>query len=58
MLDTVDSRGQRIANAISREARYRFSHDRVAEAARDVGAQRCPEGRAGAVKILHPFKND
>ncbi|MDV3126177.1 AAA family ATPase [Mycobacterium sp. 21AC1] len=35
LLEAVDSRGQRIANAISREARYRFSHDRVAEAARD-----------------------
>jgi predicted ATPase/class 3 adenylate cyclase len=35
LLDALDSRGQRIANAISREARYRFSHDRVAEAARD-----------------------
>ena len=34
LLEAVDSRGQRIANAISREARYRFSHDRVAEAAR------------------------
>lgn len=35
LLEAVDSRGQRIANTISREARYRFSHDRVAEAARD-----------------------
>jgi predicted ATPase/class 3 adenylate cyclase len=35
LLDAVDSRGQRIANTISREARYRFSHDRVSEAARD-----------------------
>ena len=34
LLEAVDSRGQRIANAISRDARYRFSHDRVAEAAR------------------------
>ncbi len=35
LLEALDSRGQRIANTISREARYRFSHDRVAEAARD-----------------------
>jgi predicted ATPase/class 3 adenylate cyclase len=35
LIEAVDSRGQRIANTISREARYRFSHDRVAEAARD-----------------------
>lgn len=35
LLDALDSRGQRIANAISRDARYRFSHDRVAEAARE-----------------------
>jgi predicted ATPase/class 3 adenylate cyclase len=35
LLEAVDSRGQRIANAISREAWYRFSHDRVAEAARE-----------------------
>jgi predicted ATPase/class 3 adenylate cyclase len=35
LLEAVDSRGQRIANTISREARYRFSHDRVAEAARE-----------------------
>lgn len=35
LLEAVDSRGQRIANTISRDARYRFSHDRVAEAARD-----------------------
>jgi predicted ATPase/class 3 adenylate cyclase len=34
LLEAVDGRGQRIANTISREARYRFSHDRVAEAAR------------------------
>ena len=34
LLEAVDSRGQRIANAISRDARYRFSHDRVIEAAR------------------------
>ena len=34
LLEAFDSRGQRIANAISREARYRFSHDRVVEAAR------------------------
>jgi predicted ATPase/class 3 adenylate cyclase len=34
LLEALDSRGQRIANAISRDARYRFSHDRVAEAAR------------------------
>jgi predicted ATPase/class 3 adenylate cyclase len=35
LIEAVDSRGQRIANTISQEARYRFSHDRVAEAARD-----------------------
>lgn len=35
LLEAVDSGGRRIANAISRDARYRFSHDRVAEAARD-----------------------
>jgi predicted ATPase/class 3 adenylate cyclase len=33
LIEALDSRGQRIANAISRDARYRFSHDRVAEAA-------------------------
>lgn len=33
LLDAVDSRGRRIANTISRDARYRFSHDRVREAA-------------------------
>ena len=35
LLDAVDSAGRRITNAISRDARYRFSHDRVAETARD-----------------------
>ena len=35
LLDALDRSGRRIANAISREARYRFSHDRVAEAARN-----------------------
>jgi predicted ATPase/class 3 adenylate cyclase len=34
LLEAVDSDGRRIANAISRDARYRFSHDRVTEAAR------------------------
>ena len=34
LLEAVDSSGRRITNAISRDARYRFSHDRVAEAAR------------------------
>jgi predicted ATPase/class 3 adenylate cyclase len=34
LLEALDGDGQRIANAISRDARYRFSHDRVAEAAR------------------------
>ncbi|WP_235892527.1 AAA family ATPase [Mycolicibacterium hodleri] len=33
LLEALDSRGQRITNAISRDGRYRFSHDRVAEAA-------------------------
>lgn len=35
LLEAVDIDGRRIANAISREARYRFSHDRVAESARE-----------------------
>ncbi|WKG06110.1 AAA family ATPase [Mycolicibacterium sp. HK-90] len=35
LVEAVDSGGRRIANAISHDARYRFSHDRVAEAARD-----------------------
>ncbi|MDT5145823.1 MAG: hypothetical protein QOC58_468, partial [Mycobacterium sp.] len=35
LLEAVDSGGRRITNAISRDARYRFSHDRVAEAARE-----------------------
>ncbi len=34
LIEAVDSGGRRIANAISRDARYRFGHDRVAEAAR------------------------
>jgi predicted ATPase/class 3 adenylate cyclase len=34
LLEALDGGGQRITNAISRDARYRFSHDRVAEAAR------------------------
>lgn len=34
LVEAVDSGGRRIANAISRDARYRFSHDRVAETAR------------------------
>lgn len=34
LLEALDAGGQRITNAISRDARYRFSHDRVAEAAR------------------------
>jgi predicted ATPase/class 3 adenylate cyclase len=34
LLEALDGAGQRITNAISRDARYRFSHDRVAEAAR------------------------
>jgi predicted ATPase/class 3 adenylate cyclase len=33
LLEALDGGGQRITNAISRDARYRFSHDRVAEAA-------------------------
>jgi predicted ATPase/class 3 adenylate cyclase len=36
LIEAVDTSGRRIANAISRDARYRFSHDRVAEAA-EVG---------------------
>lgn len=35
LLDALDGGGRRIASAISRDARYRFSHDRVAEAARE-----------------------
>ena len=35
LLEALDGGGRRIANAISRDARYRFSHDRVAEAARE-----------------------
>lgn len=34
LLEALDANGQRITNAISRDARYRFSHDRVTEAAR------------------------
>lgn len=34
LIEAVDSGGRRITNAISRDARYRFSHDRVAETAR------------------------
>lgn len=34
LLEALDGVGQRITNAISRDARYRFSHDRVTEAAR------------------------
>ncbi|PND57986.1 cyclase [Mycobacterium sp. ENV421] len=34
LVEALDAGGQRITNAISRDARYRFSHDRVAEAAR------------------------
>jgi predicted ATPase/class 3 adenylate cyclase len=34
LLEAVDGGGQRISNAISRDARYRFSHDRVVEASR------------------------
>jgi predicted ATPase/class 3 adenylate cyclase len=33
LLEALDSTGQRIANTLSREARYRFSHDRVTEGA-------------------------
>ncbi|TRW84960.1 AAA family ATPase [Mycolicibacterium sp. 018/SC-01/001] len=34
LIEALDARGRRIVNAISRDARYRFSHDRVAETAR------------------------
>ncbi|AKK27210.1 AAA family ATPase [Mycobacterium sp. EPa45] len=34
LIEALDAGGQRITNAISRDARYRFSHDRIAEAAR------------------------
>ncbi|BBY77685.1 hypothetical protein MPRF_45840 [Mycolicibacterium parafortuitum] len=36
LIDALDKQGRRIANTISRDARYRFSHDRVAETARAV----------------------
>lgn len=36
LIEALDSRGERIANAISLDARYRFSHDRIAETARDA----------------------
>ncbi|MCP9275473.1 AAA family ATPase [Mycolicibacterium arenosum] len=36
LLEAVDSGGRRITNAISRDARYRFSHDHILEAARSV----------------------
>ena len=38
LLEAVDSGGRRITNTISRDARYRFSHDRVAEGP----GQTCP----------------
>ncbi len=50
LLEALDNHGQRIANAISRDGRYRFSHDRVAEAAREglsAGAQRETHLRIG-----------
>lgn len=34
LLDAVDSRGRRLTEVIDRSVHYRFSHDRVAEAAR------------------------
>lgn len=34
LVEALDNAGQRITNAISRDARYRFSHDRVTETAR------------------------
>jgi len=34
LVEALDGGGQRITNAISHDARYRFSHDRVADAAR------------------------
>ena len=53
LLEAVDSGGRRITNAISRDARYRFSHDRVAEAARvglsdDDQRERSPADRSTA----------
>jgi predicted ATPase/class 3 adenylate cyclase len=50
LLEALDGGGRRIANAISRDARYRFSHDRVTEAARDGlsdDAQRATHLRIG-----------
>lgn len=35
LIEALDNHGQRIANVISRDARYRFSHDRVTESARE-----------------------
>ena len=34
LLEAVDPRGRRIAQVVGRETRYRFSHDRIAEAGR------------------------
>lgn len=34
MIEALDGHGRRIANALRRDARYRFCHDRVAETAR------------------------
>ena len=34
LVEALDQDGRRIANAISHDARYRLSHDRVAETAR------------------------
>ncbi|MHA3023479.1 AAA family ATPase [Mycobacterium sp. BMJ-28] len=50
LIEALDNRGQRIANAISRDARYRFSHDKVRESAREglaADAQRQTHLRIG-----------
>lgn len=35
LIEALDNHGRRIANSISHQARYRFSHDRVTESARE-----------------------
>lgn len=54
LLEAVDAVGRRIAPVIDREAQYRFSHDRVAEAARapvDADAQRAVHLRMGRLLL-------
>ncbi|MGB5149889.1 MAG: AAA family ATPase [Mycobacterium sp.] len=50
LLESLDHQGRRIANAISHDARYQFSHDRVAEVAAEglsADAQRQTHLRIG-----------